>query len=908
MDRSDKSIKLHQAFLSPTVDQHPLASLLMPSSIAIVGASDNSASVGGALFANLQTGFAGPVYLVNAHRHSLKGKPVYRSISDLKQAVDLAVIATPPETLPAIVEDCGRRGIPAAIIHSSALTPNVPGGAEILSRVAEAATRYRIRILGPNSLGIMRPALGLNATFASSAARPGSVALVAQSGALVSAVLDWAEADEVGFSSVISLGNKLDVDFSDALDFLTQDTATESIVLYMEGVRNARKFMSALRAAARSKPVIVLKAGRDTEGLRAAATHTGSMTGRDEVIEAALRRAGAIRVRTFVQLFSAAKCLSSRYRATGNRLAIVTNGGGPGVMAADWAGESGIDMARLSNSTIEHLNASLPLAWSHDNPVDLLEDADVGRYRAAVAACMNAPEADGVLVILAPQFMTRTEEIARTVIELTRDNSKHLFACWMGDRSVSGARALLAAARIPVFRTPEPAVEAFSNVATYYQNQRLLMQVPGPLGHNDVPDIDGARDLIENALAHGRVQLTQVEALQLLACFRIPAVRTALANSEAEAIEIATQIGFPVAMKINSPDVSHKRAVDGVRLSIASATEVRSAYRAIVAAAEAHSPRPRIDGLLIQPMVIESLEHELLAGLFTDASFGPVVVFGAGGSNVELIADRAIALPPLNAFLCANLIDRTRVGNRLRSAPNEAQIQALSDTLLRVSEMACELPWLREMDINPIIIGTDGIVAVDARVVIAPLEPVRDRYAHMAVYPYPTHLTRQYLLDEGVALTLRAIRPEDAVMERAFVEALSGESKYFRFISALRELSERMLVRFTQIDYDREMALVAVVTEQQHDTQIGVARYAINVDGESCEFAVVVADAWHGRGIATRLMNALTESARFKGLRVMEGFVLHNNERMLKLMRTLGFEIRASNDDPSLRHVIKQLN
>lgn len=890
------------------MDQHPLAPLLIPSSIAIVGASDNSASVGGALFANLQTNFTGPVYLVNAHRTSLKGKPVFRSVTGLTQAVDLAVIATPPETLPTIIEDCGKRGIRAAIIYSSALTSNVPGGAEILSRVAETAARYRIRILGPNSLGIMRPALGLNATFASSAARPGTVALVAQSGALVSAVLDWAEADVVGFSSVISLGNKLDVDFSDVLDFLTRDTATESIVLYMEGLRNARKFMSALRAAARSKPVIVLKAGRDAEGLRAAATHTASMTGRDEVIEAALRRAGAIRVRTFVQLISAAKCLSSRYRATGNRLAIVTNGGGPGVMAADWAGESGIAMARLSESTIKHLNLSLPPAWSHDNPVDLLEDADVGRYRAAVAACMDDPAADGVLVILAPQSMTRTEKVARAIIELTRDNSKHLFACWMGDRSVSGARALFAAARIPVFRTPEPAVEAFSNVATYYQNQRLLMQVPGPIEHNNPPDTERARCLIENALAHGRSQLTPSESMRLLACFRIPIAHTTIANSQAEAVLIAKKIGFPVAMKVNSPDILHKRTAGGVRLNIANVAQVRSAYRDIVAAAEAHAPQARIDGLMIQPMVLEPRGNELLAGLFTDPLFGPVVVFGAGGSDVELIADRAVALPPLNAFLCNNLIDRSRVGKRLRTAPNGVQIQALLDTLLRVSEMACELPWLREMDINPIIVGANGITAVDARVIVASVTSVRDRYAHMAVYPYPTHLTRQYLLADGVVLTLRAIRPEDATIERAFVAALSGESKYFRFISALRELSERMLVRFTQIDYDREMALVAVITEKERDTQIGVARYTINADGESCEFAVVVADAWHGHGIATRLMNALVEAARFKGLRVMEGFVLHNNEKMLKLMRTMGFEIRASADDPSLRHVVKQLN
>jgi acetyltransferase len=881
----------------------------MPSSVAIVGASGDPASVGAALLANLSAGFSGSVFPVNPHCSTIAGQTVFGSVADLPQAPDLAVIASPSHTLPAVIEDCGRRGVRAAIIVSSALGAGGEAGTDHRALIAGTAARHRLRILGPNSLGVMRPALGLNATFAATPARSGSVALVAQSGAMVSAVLDWADADELGFSSVVSLGNTLDVDFSDVLDFLTLDPATESIVLYVEGIRNARRLMSALRAAARSKPVIVLKAGRDAAGSRAAETHSSSMAGRDDVIDVALRRAGAVRVRTFVQLFSAAKCLSSRNRPTGNGLAVVTNGGGPGVMAADWADEVGVEMARLSPATLARLDRVLPPGWSRDNPVDLLEDADIERYREAVVACLADPDADGLLVILAPQAMTRTDDIARAVADQTRDSGKHVFSCWMGDHSVQRARKLLADAGIPVFRTPEPAVEAFANVATYFQNQRLLMQVPGPLAHSDAPDADGAREVAADAAAQNRGLLNEVESKALLACFRIPVAQTVLARSPTEAIMVAEQLGFPVAMKVNSPDVSHKRAAGGVRLNLWNAREVRSAYQDILATVAARVPRAGIDGVTLQPMVSGAQTREVMIGLFTDDAFGPVITFSAGGSDVELIADRAVALPPLNEFLATTLIGRTRVGQRLRVELAQAEFDRLVGMLLRVSEMACELPWLRAMDVNPVIVGTGGPVAVDARVQIGPMaEPSRyDRYSHMAIHPYPSHLTRQQEMPDGRVVTLRAIRPEDAAIERAFVHDLSEESKYFRFISALRDLSEKMLVRFTQIDYDREMALIAVVAEATGEVQIGVARYAINPDHESCEFALVVADRWHGRGIATMLMNALMEAARDRGLALMEGFVLHNNEKMLRLMRRLGFEIRPEPDDPSLRHVTRRL-
>lgn len=888
---------------------HPLAPLLAPASIAIVGASEDPATVGHALLSNVQNAYTGKVYAVNPNRRTVLGTRSYRSVGELPHPVDLALIATPAKFIVQVVEDCAVHGVPAVAIITSELTDQTPDGSAALQALVDIANRFRIRILGPNSIGVMRPESGLNATFASSGARSGTVALVAQSGAMVSAVLDWAEADEIGFSSVVSLGNKLDVDFADVLDFLTLDSATESIVLYVEGVRNARKFMSALRAAARVKPVIVLKAGRDAVGSRAAATHTRSLSGRDDVFDAALQRAGAVRVRTFVQLFSAAKCLSSRYRPTGNRLAIITNGGGPGVMASDRAAEVGIEVTELSQSTVAALDRVLPESWSHANPVDLLEDADVSRYREAVATCLDDPNADGLLVILAPQSMTEPDAVARSLVDLTRNHNKHVFACWMGDRRVSQARTLLARAHIPVFRTPEPAVEAFSTVASFYQNQRLLMQVPGPLAHRDPPNIDAARSLIESALASGRTTLLPPEAGALLQAFRIPTVTTLFARDAAQAAVVAKQIGFPVAMKICSPDIAHKQQAGGVRLNLGDASQIGYAYDELIAAVTRNVPQARVYGVAIQPMVTKPNARDLLGGLFTDEVFGPIVAFGAGGTDVELIADQAVALPPLNAFLAGGLIARTRIGRRLGESTADGVIAAAAGILLRISEIACELPWVREMDLNPLIADSTGAVAVDAHVVIGETSAgyARDRYAHMAVYPYPTHLTHYATLADGAVISIRAIRPEDAKIEREFVHSLSDESKYFRFISALHDLSERMLVRFTQIDYDREMALVAVVENSGGETQIGVARYAINSDGESCEFAVAVADGWQARGVGSRLMRSLMEAAKQKGLHSIEGYVLHNNEKMLKLMHRLGFAIFTSPDDPSLKHVTKRL-
>lgn len=892
---------------------HPLARLLDPASVAIVGAGEDTPAVGAAVLRNMvDAAYPGRLFPVNPRHATVAGLRTYPDIASLPAVPDLVVLATPAPTLPALVEAAGARGAPGVVILSAGLNDRTAEGARLLGEVARAARDARVRVIGPNSLGILRPSAKLDATFARSGVRPGSMALLSQSGGLASAMLDWALADGIGFSAMISLGNQLDVDFAEALDFLTADPLTDSIVMYVESVRGARRFMSALRAAARIKPVIVLKSGRGPAGSRAASTHTGAMAAPDEAFDAALRRAGAVRVDSYVQLLAAAKTLSSRYRPVGRQLAVVTNGGGPGVMAVDHATSHGLALAELSPSTLARLDAALPPNWSGANPVDLLEDAAPERYREAIAACLDDPRVDGVVAIVTPQAMSGPEAVADAIAAASGGPGKPVIACFMGEASVAEPLRRLQSAGLPAFRMPEPAVEAFANIAAFYENQRLLMQVPGPLAQGEVPpDVESARAIVEAAVAQGRKVLGEGESKAVLAAFGIPVAPAVVARTVPEAIATAQQFGFPVAMKANAPALAHKTDAGGVRLDVNGAQAVRTAFQDIHDSVRAADPDITVDGVLIEPMIRKPHGREIMVGVLRDPLFGPVIALGAGGTQVELLADRAVALPPLNPVLARTLLSRTRAGATLgpwRGMP-AADTDALEQVLLRVSAMACELPWLAALDINPLILDEHGAVAVDARLELAP--PAADTsiepYAHMAICPYPGHLAREWPLPDGRRITVRPIRPEDAAMEQAFVRGLSDESRYFRFANALHELSERMLVRFTQIDYDREMALVAVLHDDGRDEQIAVARYVIDADGVDCEFALAVADAWQGRGIGGRLLVALMEVARARGLRSMLGYVLGQNTRMLHLMTRLGFDVMSDPDDSAMRIVVRRL-
>jgi acetyltransferase len=890
--------------------QHYLRTLFSPKSVAVIGASDRPNAVGEVVFRNmLESGYQGSLYAVNPAHQEVQGRRAYASIEDIKTSVELAVICTEAETVPDIIEACGKHGVRAAVVLSAGFTEASARGATLERTMLANAKNHGVRIIGPNCLGIIRTGIGLNATFFKGGIKPGNLALVSQSGALCTAILDWAPANDIGFSSVVSMGAASDVDFGEILDYLASDEQTGSILIYVEGVRKARGFMSALRAAARSKPVFVIKVGRHDAGSRAVISHTGALVGSDDVFDAALRRAGVVRVESIGGLFSAAKSLASPHKYSGNRLAIITNGGGPGVMAIDRAVDVGVSVASLSPETVERLNLALPTIWSHNNPVDIIGDATPQRYRDAVGICMEDPGVDGVLVILTPQAMTQPLEVAQLLVQDEGTFSKPLLTCWMGAAQIMDGRAQFAQAGIPSFNTPEAAVEAYSYITAYYRNQRLLAQVPAPLSHRDAPDVAGARMVIESVLAERRKVLSEMESKALLSAFHIPVANTVVARSPGEALLLAEQFGFPVAMKINSPDITHKSDAGGVKLNLMNAAAVRAAYNETIEEVKRNRPDARVDGIAIQPMVSKPNGRELMVGVISDPIFGPVISFGAGGTAVEVLGDRAIALPPLNGFLARELIGGTRVAKLLSSFRHmpPVQMEALESLLLRVSEMVCELPWLREIDINPLIVDEHGLLAVDARVVVDYAPVSADRYAHMAIHPYPTHLVTHWQLPDGTDVTIRPMRPEDAAIEQEFVRHLSEETKYFRFMHAVQELSEDMLVRFTQLDYDRELALIAVTEEKGRDVEIGVCRYAINPDGESCEFALVVSDQWQHKAIGHRLMGSLIDAARSKGLKTMEGEVMASNHEMLKLVATLGFTIATSHEDSSIKKITKML-
>ncbi|GAB6040715.1 bifunctional acetate--CoA ligase family protein/GNAT family N-acetyltransferase [Endothiovibrio diazotrophicus] len=890
--------------------KHYLNHLFEPRSVAVFGASDRADAVGALVFKNmLESGFEGPVYPINPKRDAVQGHPAYPDLESLGKPVDLAVITTPAATVPAIIESCGRHGVRAAVILSAGFREVGAEGERLEKALVENARRHNLRFIGPNCLGVMRPKRGLNCTFNKGSAAPGKIALVSQSGALCTAILDWAAANGVGFSAVVSTGISADADFGELLDYLVNDPETHSILLYIEGIHQARSFMSAIRAAASAKPVIALKVGRHPEGSKAAQSHTGALVGSDDVFDAALRRAGVVRGLRIGDLFSAATTLTSGFRTAGDKLAIVTNGGGPGVMASDRATDLGVSLAKLTPETLKELDDRLPFTWSHSNPVDVIGDATAERYAAAVECCMRAREVDGVLVILTPQAMTEPTAVAEAMVKLAKNFRKPLLTCWMGQVQVDEARRLLRQSGLPSYHTPEAAVEAFFYLTSHYRNQQLLVESPASLSRTNPPDVEGARLIIEGALAEGRSVLSEAESKAILGAFRIPCARAQVVHSANEALIQAESMGFPVALKIDSPDITHKSDAGGVRLGIANAQSVRNAYNEIIETVKRNRPGAKITGVTIEPMLSRPNGRELLVGLITDPVFGPVITFGSGGTAVEVMGDRAVSLPPLNHRLARDLIKGTRVSRMLgafRHLP-PANLEALEAVLLRVSELACELPQVKELDINPLILDEEGAVAVDARLVVSYHSTTAQPYSHMAIHPYPVALIHRQQMADGTDLTIRPIRPEDAEIEQAFVRGLSERSRYFRFLQPLRELTPQMLARFTQIDYDREMALIAVVEENGVEREVGVSRYVTNPDRTSCEFAIVVDDEWQRKGIAHHLMAQLLETARDRGLDTMEGEVLASNHEMLELVGKLGFEITISPEDPGLRHVTRRV-
>jgi acetyltransferase len=900
---------------------HYLRGALAPRSVAVVGASTRADSLGNYVFGNLAgAGFKGQIYPVNPKHAEVAGFTCYPSLAALPAVPDLTVIVTPARTVPDLIEDAGRRGIRAVLVLSAGFAELGDDGRRLQDLALARARAHGIRLLGPNCLGIMRPEIGLNATFARTPARAGSVALVSQSGAVVAALLDYAWTAGFGFSSVVSTGAGSDIEFSEILDFLALDGATRSIVLYVEGVHDARAFMSSVRAAASVKPVVVLKVGRHITGQKAAMSHTGALVGDDAVFDMALQRVGAIRVGAYNQMFAAAEALATgrlpRFAGpgTGNRLAILTNGGGPGVLAADAAADADVALARLTDDTLERLNAVLPETWSHGNPVDIIGDADAERFAQAMQILLDDPATDGVLTLFCPTIKLAAADTAQALLPVIQRSDKPVVTVWLGEADAANGRRQIKAAGLPALTSPERGVESFSYLARFVRNRQLRLQVPPPRVDAFDLDLAGGRRVVERALLDGRALLDEQEAKSLLGAFGIPTTRTLMARTSDEAVRLARDLGYPVVLKVVAEGITHKSEVGGVLLSLAADDDVRHGFETIRARVADRAAHARFFGCMVQQMVRRPHGRELIVGLARDPTFGPVISFGMGGIGVEVFRDSAVALPPLNRFLALELISRTRVARMLdsfRGLP-AVDLDALVDTLLKLSDLACELPCVHELDINPLLADEHGVIALDARVGLGdgPLAP-DSHYSHLAIHPYPKNLVRALRMKTGETVLLRPIRPEDAEAERRFIARLSPETMYRRFHAPMRELTMERLVRYTQIDYDREMAFVAIdatANGSGGEGEIrGIARYTRNPDGVSCEFGIVVEDGWQGRGLGHALMGALEECARERGLTEIIGYVLKDNEEMADLMRSRMYHPRRDDDDPGILRCAKLL-
>jgi acetyltransferase len=884
-------------------------SLLRPKSIALIGASPEAGSIGRIVSANLvNANFRGPIWLVNPRHKTVDGNPCVASVADLPGVPDLAVIATPPATIPKLIAELGVRGTKAAVVISAGVTP------DLRQAMLEAARPHLLRIQGPNCLGLMVPEIGLNASFSHRMPLTGDLAFVSQSGALVTAVVDWASSRGIGFSHVVSVGDMADVDFGDLLDYLAGDAKTRAILLYMEQLTHAPKFMSAARRAARSKPVVVLKSGRHAAGAKAAMSHTGALAGSDAAYDAAFRRAGLLRVMELEDLFEAAEMLARVPRLDGERLVILTNGGGAGVLAADRLSDLDGRLADLPETTRATLDAVLPQTWSKNNPVDIIGDADASRYVRALEVLMDSDAADAILVMNCPTALASSTDIARALIEVharRRTQGKAqtpLLANWLGDGAAMEGRKLFAASGIPAFDTPAAAIDGFMQLVRYARAQDALLQAPHCMASEAQCDTMTAQAVIDDALARGQPMLSEMEAKSLLAAYGIAVVPTAIAKTTDDVSEAARQLltgHSAVVIKILSDDITHKSDVGGVRLNLTSAEQARDAARIMLLRIAEARPTARIDGFTVQPMIQRARAHELIIGMTDDQTFGPMLMFGAGGTAVEVIRDTVQALPPLDLKLARDMMRETRVhrlleGYRDRS---KADLDAIASTLMQVSALVIAHPEIRELDINPLLADDQGVIALDARIRVEAVSRTPRR--PLAIRPYPAEWQRENSLPGLGVMQLRPIRPDDAHLYGRFIERLTPEDMRMRFFIARPHASRAQIARFTQIDYAREMAFVAI--EPARGDILGVARLAADPDYRRAEFAIIVASDLKGRGLGWALMQHLIVYARVEGLSELFGDVLTENETMLAMCRELGFKIESVLDDMNLKRVTLKL-
>ena len=883
-----------------------LDKLFAPRSVAVVGASPRDTSPGRAVLSNLRAAaFEGSIDLVNPRYAEIEGIKAVKTIQDLPTPPDLVVIAAPPQSVPGIVKAAGEKGAAAAII----ITAGLGHGTDSLADGCEKAARATgLRLVGPNCLGVLSSRAKLNASFAARMPPTGDLALVSQSGAITAGLIEWSAVHGIGFSAVVSLGDMIDVDLGDLLDFFALDGATRAVLLYVESINNARKFMSAARAAARIKPVVVVKSGRHAQGAKAAQTHTGALAGSDAVYEAAFRRAGLLRVLDLDELFAAAETLGRVRPFLGKRLAILTNGGGIGVLAVDRLVDLGGTLAGISPGTLQKLDSALPPIWSRANPVDIAGDADPARYVTALEGLIEDPENDAILVMNVPTALASAPAAARSVAAVAQAHrnslirSKPIFAVWVG--TSDAVTPIFEADGIPSYETESDAVQGFMHLVHYREALDALMATPPSLPQDFKPDVAVARDVVANAVEGGRTWLDPIEMTRLLAAYSIPIAPALLARNADEAAVAARPLlaeGLGVVAKILSPDIVHKSEVGGVRLNLTSERAVREAVADILARARAAKPDARITGVTLHPMILRPKARELIAGIADDPTFGPVIVFGRGGTAVEVIDDKALALPPLDLELAHDLIARTRVSRVLKAYRNvpAADIDAVTLLLVKLAQLAADLPELRELDLNPVLADQSGIIAVDARVLVAPLEPARRGPAghpRFAIRPYPKEWERSATMRDGTRILVRPVRPEDEPLYGPFFAAVTPQDLRLRFFAPVKEFGHRFVARLTQIDYARAMAFVAI--EEATGNMLGVIRLHADANYDSGEYAVLVRSDLKGRGLGYLLMQLIIEYARAEGLAVIEGQVLSENAAMLAMCKQLGFDIGLDPRDP----------
>jgi len=889
--------------------RRPLSPIFSPQSVAVIGATETIGSVGRTILENLiKGGFAGVIYPVNPKRDTVLGIKAYTSILTVPATPDLAVIITPPATVPAIVKDCGVKGVKGVIIISAGFKEIGAPGVELERQVLEEARKAGIRIVGPNCLGVMVPAAKLNATFAADMARPGSVGFISQSGALCTAILDWSLKENVGFSAFVSLGSMLDVGWGDLISHLGDDPNTKSIVIYMESIGDARSFLSAAREVALTKPIIVIKPGRTEAAAKAAASHTGSLTGSDEVLQAAFQRVGVLRVDSISELFDMAEVLAKQPRPKGPRLCIVTNAGGPSVIATDMLICSGAQLANLSPETMEAFNKILPPTWSHNNPVDIIGDAKPELYAKSLEIAAKDPNTDGILVILTPQAMTDPTATAECLKPYAQIPGKPVIASWMGADIVAKGEDILNAAQIPTFKYPDRAAKSFYYMWRYSENLRQLYETP-PAATDDHGEIDRekAAAIINEVRKAGRTILTEFESKKLLAAYGIPTVETHIALTESDAVKQAARLGFPVVLKLYSETITHKTDVGGVQLNLRTASAVRQAWKAIETSCTKKAGKEHFLGVTVQPMI--KLEgYEIIIGSSMDPQFGPVLLFGTGGQLVEVFKDRALGLPPLNATLARRMMERTKIYTALKGVRGRksANLGALEQLLVRFSQLVVEQPWIAELDINPLLVSSERIFALDARVVLHDLKTPENKLPHPAIRPYPIQYATPWKLKNKAPLFIRPIKPEDEPLMVKFHETLSEESVYNRYFSALK-LSQRVAhERMTRIcfnDYDREIALVAElkVPKGEEKKILGVGRLSKQHGRNEAEFAVLISDEWQRQGLGSELLRRMIEIGRNEKLTSLSGVILADNHAMQHICRKVGFKVVHEPDNNSFR-------